>query len=210
MSEYTLIWTEENHNYYDIGSALFNAGIKAEKRFGSGIRDGFIFVKGFHAEFYLEKKDLKRVSDEGYKFFISKKRLKYFLFETEKSKKELTERVKALVNIDLSKMSGKELLDFYGFFGWKLGSLFVCYSMTHPYRVKKLEDELTRSLQKIGVKNVSDFIPILTTPKEKYEFLKSADVFFKSFGETIEKENAKINLNLVDKPLARKKKSNLR
>jgi phosphohistidine swiveling domain-containing protein len=205
MAKYTLMWAEEDHNYFDLEPALLNFGIKAEKKFGYGIKDAVMFGKGFHAEFYLSNEEIRRNHIEGYKFLMNKKKFEFLLNEIKKASSELYERVEVLSNMNLKVLNDDELFDLYDFYGFKLGNLFVCYSMTQPHKVTKLEDKLINFLKK-NTKDVQSAVSILTTPNTKFVFTKTGGALFDSFSESVQKESAKINMSLINKNLCVEKK----
>ena len=131
------MWQEEDHNYFDLEPILWNYGIKAENKFGYGIKDALVYGKDFKVEFYLSEEELNRMHDKGYEFLMSEKNFKYLLKEIKTSKKELLERIESWKKLDLAKLTNKELYDLYDFYVFKLVNIFICYSMTQPHRVTK-------------------------------------------------------------------------
>ena len=207
MRKYVLMWAEEDHNYYDLEPILLNYGPRSKKTYGYGINDGITFGKGFHAEFYLPEQELKRMGKLGYSFLMNKAQFKRLLKDINSNKQAVVERIKALLTLDLKKLSNHELFDIKDFYGFNYGKLMRCYILTQPHQVKRLENELFQFLKKRKIEDVAEAVSTLTTPKTKFVFLKAGNELFKSFAETIEKETAKIDKTLINKKLVREVKA---
>ena len=193
------MWVEENHNFFDFEPALRNFGIKSKKKFGYGITDGIMFGKGFYGKFYLSEEEIERSSIAGYKFLMNKKKFEFLLSEIKKNSKMLNKRIGKLIDIKLEELSKKEFWAVYDLYGLALGNIFVCYSMTQPHKVIKLEEELTAFLKKRKVKDLQKTISILTSPETRFVFTKRGGPLSNSFSEVLKKEKAKIDLSLFKK-----------
>ncbi len=207
MDKYALIWTEEDHNYFDFEPILLNHGVKAQKKFGYGIRNAVIFGKGFHAEMYLTEEELVENHIHGYSFLMNQEKFRQLLADIDSAIRGLKERIDTLLNIDLSKIPAKDLWDIYDFYSFKLGSLFVCYSMTHPYKVSKLEENIISFLEKKKVDDLHKAVSALTSPKTKFVFSDITNNLFKSFSESLKHEDAVIDKTLAKKALYKEEKS---
>lgn len=204
--KFKLMWSEEDHNYFDLEPSLVNFGVKAQKKFGCGIKEGIMFGKEFHAEFYLSQDELKRNHEEGYNFLMDKDKFSLLLNEIQKSSALLTERIKVLVKTDLKKLNNEELWDIYGYFGFGLGEIFTCYSMTQPHKIAGLEQALISFLRDKEIEDVGGVLLILTTPRTRFIFTNQGNHLFKSFSETVKQETAEIDKSVAEYQLYKEEK----
>jgi phosphohistidine swiveling domain-containing protein len=198
---YKFQWAEENYNYYDAEPSLINYSIRMKKRWGQGINDGIIFGKSFYVELYLNERDMKKESQNWYKFYMNPKKLKFYLKEIKKSTIEMNTWIKKIIKIDLSKLTNPELFEVYDIYGLKYGLLMNCYIATQPFRIKKIESELLEFLKTKKRLDINQEFTLLTTPIKSIMFSKEGNDFLnKSFAELIQSENS-----LIDKKIANKK-----
>lgn len=203
------MWAEENQDYNDLEHTLRNYGIKSEKKFNCGIKNAVIFGKLFHSEFYLPEEELRASHEAGYKFFSNPKKLALFLKEVEDSKNQLALQLKSLIKANLKSLSNAELYDQYDLWGFRIGNVFVCYSMTQPHKITKLESTLTDFLKKKKIQDIPGTLSILTSPKTKFIFNQNNDLS-KSFSETVKNEEHKLDLSLINKKLYLESKADLK
>lgn len=199
---YKFQWAEENYNYFDAEHVLLNYGIRMKKRWGQGINEGIIFGKSFYVELYFNEKDLKKESQNWYKFYINSKKLKFYLNEIKKSSNEMNEWVKKIIKINLKRLSNKELFEIFDVYGFKFGRLMNCYNATQPFRIKKLESELLKFLQNKKRQDLNNEFIILTAPIKPIMFSKEGNHFLKkSLAELIQSENSSIDKSIANKKL---------
>ncbi len=196
--KYIRMWTEENHNYYDFEDILLNYGIRSQKKFGCGVQRGMVFGKDFHAEFYLPEEELKREANCWYFFFMDQQKFKKLLQEIKKSSAELKRKIRWLLSLELRELDSNQLWKAYDNYSFSLGELFRCYNTTQPHRIIKLEEELQKWLELQEGIDLENCRSILTSPKEKFVFLKQNDkAFASSFAESVRKEDAVIDKSLI-------------
>jgi len=197
--KYDRIWTEENSNCFDAEYILLNYGIHSRERWGQGIRNGMIFVKGFNAEFFLSEQELKKESESWYDFLMNRDNFLKVLSEMEALSFEMRKSVKELVSVDLSGMTDKELFDFYVSYSKALGSLSNCYIVTQPHRVVKIERELMRFIESRGVEDAEHCFLLLTASSKKLVFSREGNRFFEnSFSELLQGEESEIDRSLAE------------
>ncbi|HIH10703.1 TPA: hypothetical protein HA241_00770 [Candidatus Woesearchaeota archaeon] len=207
MLNYTFLWAEENYNYYDLGPVLLNYGLRSQKRWGYGIKNGLTFGKDFHAEFYLPVQELRSEAENWYKFLTNKKKVQLYLNSIAASSTELISEIKKLIGTDLSKVSAEQLWELYDIYGLKLAGLFTCYIVSQPHRVVQLEKELLHFLQEKKVDDVAHYFSVLTAPHSKIIFSPIGNKFFTgSFAELIGKEGSIIDKTLIHKKMYHEEK----
>lgn len=205
MTEYELVWVDENAKYYDLEGALLNYGPRSEKKFGFGVKDAFTFGKGTHVELYVAKKELKRVGAEGRAFFMNPANLKRVLDICKTARDEITAQAKIAAKTDLSQLSSDEFRKESDFYGSKIGTIFTCYAATIPYAVAEIERELTTFLLSKKV-DAAHALSVLTTPETRFVFSEE-NPLFKPFNQTIEKEDGTIDRSAVENPAFREEKA---
>ena len=204
MPKYTLLWIEENYNYYELGSILLNYGIRSQKRWGYGINDGMVFGKNFYAEFYLPEEELNSESDNWHKLLITPKKIKKIILTTKEFCEGMGTEMKKLVSTDLARLSAEELWKAYEAYGKQLGKVFNCYIISEPYRISKLEQELIEFLKKRKVDDLNYCFSVLSSPPKKLVFYPAGNkIFSGSFAELLQKENSVIDRGLANKKMYR-------
>ncbi|MBI4099876.1 hypothetical protein HY440_02610, partial [Candidatus Microgenomates bacterium] len=193
--QFQLMWTEENHNYYDLEPILHNYGDRAEKQFGYGIHAGLTWGTPFITSYYLDTTDLRRIRSEGYKFFSDKAKVTRLVAAIDQARNDVDHQSRQLAKTNLAALSGEKLCQNYFQTGRYLCRLFTCYSLTQPERSEILEEEIRQYLVQSG-ENPAETFSLLTTPVHQFKYLQND--LFKSFSQSIKAEDAVLNQTLAD------------
>src|SRR3989339_761600 len=205
---YIKMWVDENVHHSDVKNILRNFGPKLDKKYGCGIKHGVIFSKEYYAEFYLPPEELERISKKTKDYFSKKSRLHAYLHDCDVAIHNLTNYLKILQTLKMSSLSDREYTNVSNQFAKNISDLFVCYYMTQPERLAAMESTLTSYLEKKGVENLEKTRSFLLKGKETILFSKKGNLLMNaSFAELLQKETAKIDVNLVDRKLYQLKKT---
>ena len=187
------MWADENYAYSEAEGILYNYGIRSVKKWGNGIRSGLIFVKGFHAEFFLSEEDIQKEADSWTNFFINPNNFRFLLESTKNAKEEMALEFRKLIQMDLSKMDNSGLFYLFDFYNMKFGRLMNCYIATQPHRVAGIENKLKNYLK---MKNAENHFLGLVKPEKRIIFSEHGNKFFnESLAEL--SQNSKIDFSLA-------------
>ncbi|MDD4332902.1 MAG: PEP-utilizing enzyme [Patescibacteria group bacterium] len=199
--EYEFMWADENEVYFDLEPMIFNYGKNAIKKFGFGLENALAYNFGFCTEFYMPKKELVRIGEEGYKFFSNKKKLKKFLKEVEISNKTARETIANILKYDLTKLDVNDFIQLWDVYCESIVDIFTCYCLTQPDKIVRLETELNKYVDELNIISKQQAVSILTKSDKTIIINNKKTDLLKSFSETIKKENYKINKDLFREKL---------
>lgn len=190
--KYISMWVDQNNNCYDAEGIIKNYGIISIQRWGQGISNGIVFVKNSTAEFLIGKQDLIEEAKNWGDFFQNKKKFKLYLETIEANNKSMTEKMKRLLKIDLTKLSDKELFDEYLDYVLETNKIFNCYVVSQPHRAVLLEKKLKKAIEN-KCSEVEITFAKIASPKKKL-ILKDNKFFQNTFAELFKEK--------IDKSLA--------
>ncbi len=151
---YALEWENYNCPVSYVEAIFLGDTVELKKTVGIKFFGHYFEAKNQKVAFYMNEESAKRAGEFGKVFYKDKERVISFLRETEEIENRLKELDKKL-NGNLSKLSNKELFEFYSDFFNAYSKLLGLYRFTRPTFYASLSEEIKSGLPEPKEKNFS-------------------------------------------------------